>query len=230
MKAAVAEAMGGCLFLDEAYALVGADGSSSGGVISTDSYSREAIRTLLTELENKRTGFMCAMAGYADKMDILMRQDPGLDQRFKMRLHLPDYSPDQIARIAALVADKRFSKTLEGGLEQRLAKYIGDFHWRDMAKQNGGLGVNLVESAIDRQADRLAAMPDFGSLSVGEIKGKARVLVAADFDISGTAADNNGLGDPALQGQVDAEIDALVGMQCVKDYFQDMRVKVQYVN
>ena len=56
VKAAIADAMGGCLFLDEAYALV-----DSGG----DSFSSEAIRTLLTEVENNRTGLMVVLAGCA---------------------------------------------------------------------------------------------------------------------------------------------------------------------
>jgi hypothetical protein len=60
--------MGGCLFLDEAYAL-----ADNGG----DGFSGEAVRTLLTEVENNRTALMVVLAGYADKMANLMRADPG---------------------------------------------------------------------------------------------------------------------------------------------------------
>ena len=87
VKSAIADAMGGCLFLDEAYALV-----DSGG----DSFSSEAIRTLLTEVENNRTGLMVVLAGYKDKMGQLMRADPGLNRRFPLRLDLVDYTPDEI--------------------------------------------------------------------------------------------------------------------------------------
>jgi hypothetical protein len=68
VKEAIAEAMGGCLFLDEAYAL-----ADNGG----DGFSGEAVRTLLTEVENNRTALMVVLAGYADKMANLMRADPG---------------------------------------------------------------------------------------------------------------------------------------------------------
>ena len=64
--------MGGCLFLDEAYALV-----DNGG----DGFSSEAVRTLLTEVENNRTNLLVVLAGYRDKMitneDSLLNTDPG---------------------------------------------------------------------------------------------------------------------------------------------------------
>ena len=59
VKEAVSDAMGGCLFIDEAYALSGGDG---------DAFSGEAVRTLLTEVENNRTNLLVVLAGYEDKM------------------------------------------------------------------------------------------------------------------------------------------------------------------
>merc|ERR1719230_1754805 len=70
-------AVGGCLFLDEAYALA-----------SGDKFSNEAIRMLLTEVENHRTEVLVVLAGYETKMDGLMRADPGLARRFPTRLKL----------------------------------------------------------------------------------------------------------------------------------------------
>jgi hypothetical protein len=72
VKEAIADAMGGTLFLDEAYAL--ADSSNDG-------FSGEAIRTLLTEVENNRANLLVVLAGYRDKMltndDSLVNMDPG---------------------------------------------------------------------------------------------------------------------------------------------------------
>jgi hypothetical protein len=68
-------AMGGCLFLDEAYALADGEGGS-------DVFAKEAVRTLLTEVENNRTGLLVVLAGYKDKMAKLMRADPGLPRRW----------------------------------------------------------------------------------------------------------------------------------------------------
>merc|ERR1711939_410393 len=64
-------AHGGCLFLDEAYALA-----------NGDKFSNEAIRMLLTEVENNRTEVLVVLAGYEDKMEELINADPGLARRF----------------------------------------------------------------------------------------------------------------------------------------------------
>merc|ERR1719160_527236 len=74
-------ANGGCLFLDEAYALA-----------SGDKFSGEAIRMLLTEVENHRTEVLVVLAGYEDKMEELINADPGLARRFPMVLSLKDYA------------------------------------------------------------------------------------------------------------------------------------------
>jgi SpoVK/Ycf46/Vps4 family AAA+-type ATPase len=224
VKAAVAEAKGGCLFLDEAYALCDTrDGASGGG----DSFSREAIRTLLTEVENNRTNLMCVMAGYRDKMDKLMRCDPGLDRRFQGRLHLQDYSPKEIAEISELVAFKRFGKAFEEGLQSQLAQHIQDFHWRDVSKQNGGLGVNLVEKAVDKQANRLVSADGFNDADVASLKASSAVLTAEDFSIAVSTGPQ--LGDPTLQAEMQEEVKALVGLENVKKFFETMKTKVQYV-
>ena len=95
VKQCFQEAKGGTLFLDEAYGLA-SDNLKGGG----DSFSKEAVRTLLTEVENNRTGTVVILAGYEDKMKLLMRADPGLPRRFPHNLHLPNYNPVELASIA----------------------------------------------------------------------------------------------------------------------------------
>ena len=113
VKNAIEDAMGGCLFLDEAYAL--ADGGGDG-------FSGEAVRTLLTEVENNRTGLMVVLAGYKDKMGSLMRADPGMERRFPNKIHLDDYTPAEIALICVGVARDKFGKRFQPGLQELLAK------------------------------------------------------------------------------------------------------------
>lgn len=74
VKEMVQGAMGGCLFLDEAYALSGGGRDGDRG----DSFSDEALRTLLTEIENHRNSLCVVLAGYRDAMAHLMTADPGL--------------------------------------------------------------------------------------------------------------------------------------------------------
>jgi len=112
---AVRDAMGGCLFIDEAYAL-----ADRGG----DKFSGELVRTLLTEVENHRTGLLVVLAGYADKMDLLMDSDPGLRRRFSLVLQLADYSPEELAEICEKVAYDRFKLTFAPGLRIALAAHV----------------------------------------------------------------------------------------------------------
>merc|ERR1719171_2314250 len=95
-------ALGGCLFLDEAYALA-----------NGDKFSNEAIRMLLTEVENHRTEVLVVLAGYEDKMADFFKADPGLARRFPHTLNLPDYTAWDIAQIAAGVAEHRMETPLE---------------------------------------------------------------------------------------------------------------------
>ena len=96
----------------QAYALAG-PGMLRGG---SDPFSKEAIRSLLTEVENSRTETMVVLAGYKDKMAMLMRADPGLDRRFPLRINLPDYTPEDLGQICRSFAANKFGKQFEPGL------------------------------------------------------------------------------------------------------------------
>jgi SpoVK/Ycf46/Vps4 family AAA+-type ATPase len=216
VKTAVAEAMGGCLFLDEAYALAAADG---------DSFSGEAVRTLLTEVENNRTRLMVVLAGYKDKMGALMRADPGMPRRFPTSLHLDDYSPEQLSAICDKVATERFNKVFEPGLREALAKHIEEQHAARIPKENGGLAVNLTEAACALLAGRIVA--HFGTTLQDE-RDKAvvlaRVLTAADYGIT-----DKSLGSEEAKRLAQAELDGMIGMGAGKVFFAEMRKKVEYV-
>jgi SpoVK/Ycf46/Vps4 family AAA+-type ATPase len=195
VKEAIAEAMGGCLFLDEAYALADSD----------DGFGGEAVRTLLTEVENNRTALMVVLAGYADKMENLMRADPGLPRRFPNEIHLDDYTAAELAQIAKKVAEEKFDLEWEDGLEERLAYHILEHHVSDIAKQNGGLAVNLVESALSNFASRVVADGD-------EDPETARTMRASDFGIVNSTKhvsfDVDDSSDTLSSARDDAEADA----------------------
>ena len=137
----VRSAMGGVLFLDEAYALAG------GGSGKSDCFSNEAIRTLLTEVENNRTSVLVILAGYRDKMSTMLRADPGLPRRFPHALHLSDYSPSELARISEDRAFSTFGLRFEAGLGARLAEAFGTIYASEISSHNGGLAVRVVEEA-----------------------------------------------------------------------------------
>eukprot|EP00435_Cladocopium_sp_Y103_P060248 s1290_g22.t1 len=165
---AVRDAMGGCLFIDEAYAL-----ADRGG----DKFSGEVIRTLLTEVENHRTGLLVVLAGYADKMDVLMDADPGLRRRFSLVLQLEDYSPEELAEICEHAAQDRFNLTFAPGLVDALAQHIRSQHGAEISQHNGGLAVTLAERAFRRLATRLGDPQSQQAVSGSQ----CRELIAEDF-------------------------------------------------
>jgi hypothetical protein len=197
----VQSAMGGCLFLDEAYALVDRGG---------DQFSGEAVRMLLTEVENNRTNLLVILAGYKDKMEDLLRADPGLPRRFRNKLDLPDYTGGDLADIVKLKAAEfklEFADGLIGRLGQHITQKHGQlrkvpttdhlgqkvengkplFHYEsDITQSNGGLAVLLLESAIERMQIRVVD----GNLSGDAVK----TMVDSDFLIE--AADSQSGEEP----------------------------------
>ena len=94
----VDSAMGGVLFIDEAYALH--NEAYSGG----DAFGSEAVATLLKRAEDDRERLVIVLAGYTADMDRLLRSNPGLASRFSTRIAFPSYTPAELARIAQVIA------------------------------------------------------------------------------------------------------------------------------
>lgn len=247
VKAAVQEAMGGCLFLDEAYALMD---SAAGVGGAGDAFSQEALRTLLTEVENHRTNLMVVLAGYKEKMGRLMRAEEGLARRFPNRLHLDDYTPAELGEICEMCARHRHQREFEPGLREKLEKHIENFYWRDIAQQNAGLSVNLTEKALDRQIVRIvskypeafaqmsriagtASAPSDGpslmrqrsGVSIQQVKAEVAVFTAADFGIE----ERPTMGDPEMRKRVQQEVERLTGMANVKAFFKELSRTVAFV-
>jgi SpoVK/Ycf46/Vps4 family AAA+-type ATPase len=96
----VDSAMGGVLFIDEAYSLHN-DGYSGG-----DAFGAEAVQTLLKRAEDDRDRLVIVLAGYPDDMDRFLRSNPGLGSRFSTRVTFPSYQPEDLVRIADLLAEQ----------------------------------------------------------------------------------------------------------------------------
>jgi type VII secretion ATPase EccA len=93
-------ALGGVLFIDEAYSLYH-EGYSGG-----DAFGAEATATLLKRAEDDRDRLVIVLAGYTADMDRFLRTNPGLASRFNVRVGFPSYSPRDLARIAGIIAEQ----------------------------------------------------------------------------------------------------------------------------
>jgi len=96
----VDSAMGGVLFIDEAYSLHN-DGYSGG-----DAFGSEAVQTLLKRAEDDRDRLVVVLAGYPDDMDRFLRSNPGLASRFSTRVAFPSYRPGDLVQISRLLAEQ----------------------------------------------------------------------------------------------------------------------------
>jgi SpoVK/Ycf46/Vps4 family AAA+-type ATPase len=93
-------AMGGVLFVDEAYSL------NNEGYTGGDAFGSEAVQMLLKRAEDDRDRLVIVLAGYTDDMDRFLRSNPGLGSRFGSRITFPSYSPDDLVRISVLLAEQ----------------------------------------------------------------------------------------------------------------------------
>ena len=145
-KEMVDKALGGVLFIDEAYALT---------TRGPQDYGQEAVETLLKNMEDHRDDLVVIVAGYVELMNNFVHSNPGLESRFNRFLYFPDYSVEEMVAIFEMRC-KKAGYRLEKDAMERLAQIL-----KEESEDNIGFGNargvrNLFEQAISRQANRLA--------------------------------------------------------------------------
>ena len=144
-KEVIKKAMGGVLFIDEAYYLYRPENERD--------YGQEAIEILLQVMENNRDDLVVILAGYGDRMETFFQSNPGLRSRIAHHLDFPDYGRDELLAIAKLMLTER-NYRLGPGAEECLQEYIV----RRMARPqfaNARSMRNALDRARFRQASRL---------------------------------------------------------------------------
>ncbi len=145
----IESAEGGVLFIDEAYAL------SAGG---HSDYGREAVETLLKQMEDRRGRFIVIVAGYTDNMSLFLEINPGLKSRFDRVITFKDYSPDELLSIAVTIFAEE-SITVSEEAVAHLKEYINYLYSRrDKFFGNARSIRRLVEEAVKHQYLRLASL------------------------------------------------------------------------
>ena len=233
VKNIVASAVGGMLFIDEAYALIPKKGGGGG-----HDFNAEAIRMLLTEIENNRESLLVVLAGYEKQMEDFLMSDPGLRSRFPHTLKLPNYSAGQLAAIATSTAHNKFGLELEPGLQAQLATEWAAKHSFMLAKYNARFAVQQVEMATEKYIERLGEV-DSTAPEVSEAEravmanpkaavAPKSVLQAVDFGLEDSAS--AGHKQKAKIAEVETEVDRLVGALALKQQMERFKALVGYVN
>ena len=146
-KEVLKKAMGGVLFIDEAYYLYKPENERD--------YGQEAIEILLQVMENQRDDLVVILAGYKDRMDTFFQSNPGMSSRIAHHIDFPDYAPHELTQIAdrMLAAQNyRLTPDAQQAFERYLALRVQQPHFA-----NGRSVRNALDRARLRQASRLFA-------------------------------------------------------------------------
>ena len=165
-KALAESALGGILFIDEAYAL------ARGGA---QDFGKEAIETLLKMMEDHRNDLVVIVAGYTADMETFIQSNPGLASRFNRYIHFPDYAPNELLQILL-----NFCANHSYALSESVHPGLLKIFTRDIQAQRERFGNaryvrNLFEKVIEAQAQRVFALP-------GASKSQLQQILPADME------------------------------------------------
>src|SRR5512139_1900451 len=149
-KEVLKKAMGGVLFIDEAYYLYRPDNERD--------YGQEAIEILLQVMENQRDDLVVILAGYKDRMDTFFRSNPGLYSRIAHHLEFPDFAESELLRIGEMMLTQQ-NYRFGPGARDVFGQYIAN-RIRQPQFANARSVRNALDRARLRQASRLFASPD----------------------------------------------------------------------
>lgn len=145
----IKSALGGVLFIDEAYSL------SAGG---ENDFGREAIETILKAMEDHRDDLIVIVAGYDGPMEKFLSSNPGLESRFNKYFYFPDYNGEQLMAIFRTQCEKNSYKLTEEADKAAVEMFTKLYEERDDNFGNGRDVRNCFEDMIVRQANRVAVM------------------------------------------------------------------------
>jgi hypothetical protein len=212
----VNKALGGVLFIDEAYTLT----SQSKG--SGPDFGQEAVETLMKMMEDHRDEIVVIAAGYSEHMEQFLASNPGMASRFARTVEFPNYSPDELVTIARGLCAKHYYD-LSGGALEALNRYFEEVP-KGPTFGNGRVARQVFEVMISNQATRLATHPPEDESDLSRLAEEDVPTSLEEDGGSGAAGPSGGSGAPADQGGnrgADspslARLAALVGLDAVRE-------------
>jgi SpoVK/Ycf46/Vps4 family AAA+-type ATPase len=211
-------ALGGVLFIDEAYSLAN-DGDGHG-----DRFGSEAVQALLKRAEDERDNLIVVLAGYQRQMEDFLASNPGLNSRFAMRIRFSGYSPAELMALAESALAQR-GEALDPGAESALARMMEDVGRRRLADElgNGRFVRNLLDKA--GQARDVRVMARTAEPAPAELL----TLEAPDLERAFTELTSRFRGyieAPTLESAL-AELDELIGLEPVKRQVHEIAAQLR---
>jgi SpoVK/Ycf46/Vps4 family AAA+-type ATPase len=210
-RAVCERAMGGVLFIDEAYELAPR---------GDEDFGPEAIAELLVQMENHRDELIVIVAGYPKQMDEFLDANPGMRSRFANRVEFPDYSNDELAKIfesMAAAEGYHLAPDLVAALAARMAR-IG----RGTGFANGRSARSLLEATLSAQSGRLAANG-----------GRADDAALSELTLADLPAPGGGVGQTDDAGprrgltELMTELDGMIGLAAVKQQVRSITAEIR---
>ena len=188
----IKKAMGGVLFIDEAYALSQKD----------DAFGQEAIDTILKAMEDHRDDFVVIVAGYTDPMRKFIDSNPGLKSRFNKYIEFPDYSIDELEKIFDMNCNKYDYKVAEDVKHQIRALITAKKLQNIQNFANAREVRNLFEEIITNQARRISEIEsptsdDMMTIQIEDLKDDVESVTEKTVDSTDAAGENNSDNVPA---------------------------------
>jgi probable Rubsico expression protein CbbX len=175
-KEVLKKAMGGVLFIDEAYYLYRPENERD--------YGQEAIEILLQVMENQRADLVVILAGYKDRMDTFFRSNPGLSSRIAHHLDFPDYPAGDLLRIADKMLEQQnyhFGAGAREAFEEYVAHRILQPHFANARSVRNALDRARLRQAsrLFAEQDRILTSDDLTTIAESDIRASRVFLLAA---------------------------------------------------
>lgn len=192
-------ALGGVLFIDEAYAITN-DGSS---------YGQECIDTLVKLIEDYRGEILVILAGYSKEMNDFMKANSGLESRFPLKIDFPDYSADELFEIGRNMIAKKGFHLAEAAVPAFKAAVYDLKRRSTVASGNGRMVRNYIDEIIRNQSSRIA---------LSEVSAEEMTVILVK-DIEAETARENAY-------DLEAELSRSVGLESVKNYIRSLNARL----
>lgn len=213
------DAIGGVLFIDEAYTLVKKGGSGQ-------DFGQEAVDILLKRMEDRRGEFVVIAAGYPEEMNIFMNSNPGLKSRFSQTFVFEDYTPDELMQIFNQLLSKEEYKITPRAEEALNQEFIHLYRRKDKSFGNARLVRQFFEMIKLNLSKRYLLLPENEHT-------KENMTTFTEEDVSKSFARNQSaevkipINEQALTEAMD-ELEALVGLTKIKKEINDLVKLARY--